>query len=121
LAAKADTREPYFAGLQTLMATDRHRPSAEHAEMDAMLEELEAGTLTDERRQGLENYLQAQIDDPEIPQALALQVVSIEEKARIQGGVINARLLLAVMPKVLADQQAAARRSEVDVKDALTR
>jgi hypothetical protein len=119
LASKDKTRTPYFDELQRSLASDRHRPSPEHAEMDRLLEELQALTLTPARRTVLEKMLQAEIDDPEVPVALSLKVVSDDEKLRIQDGVDNARLLLATMPKVLAGQKAKALQSEIEARTRL--
>jgi hypothetical protein len=105
-------RTPYFDELQRSLASGAHRPSLEHQEKDRLLEELQALTLSPERRARLEQMLQAEIDDPEVPQALALKIISVEERLRIQREVNEARMLLATMPLVVADTEARARQAE---------
>lgn len=102
LVARDEARSPYFDELQRSLAIAAHKPSPSHAKKDRLLEELQALTLTKEREDELKAILQAEIDDPEIPVALSLNIVSEAEKLRIGSEVNAARLLLATIPIVKA-------------------
>jgi hypothetical protein len=121
LVSKDHTRSPYFDELQRSLATIKHHPGPEHAEMDKLLEQLQGLTITSIGRARLEEILQAEIDDPEVPIALALKIISPQEKVRIQAVVDDARLLLATMPKVVAAQKAVDVIAAKDAKKELER
>lgn len=120
LVARDEARSPYFDELQRSLATSIHKPSPLHAKMDRLLEELQALTLTPERRDELKALIRVEIDNPEIAIALSLSVVSDEEKLRIQNDVNELGLLLATMPIVLAKQVAKDKIAMQTVKDALS-